>query len=44
VTADASEVGRKSGKISTIPPFCNWLIQKMKSPMRFRQADFALAT
>ena len=25
VTADASEIGRKSRKISTIPQFCNWL-------------------
>jgi hypothetical protein len=25
VTADASEIGRKSGKISAIPQFCKWL-------------------
>ena len=34
VTTDASEIGRKSGKISTIPPFCNWLISdsRLDSP------------
>ncbi len=45
VTADASEVGRKSGKISTIPQFCNWLKrQKTGTEMRMvfpgRAAEF----